>query len=465
MKKTMKIFCGLLAALGLLGSSGCGTEKIAVPGASAGEGESWTVGFGCSDIAVPDSSPLYIAGYASDREIEDIRDLMQARAVWIQAGEGKVLLIAVDCIGLAVGTIEKIRASLADFTKETGCDSIHVLSVHTHAGLDTLGLWGKPLRDGKNPDLMENLISAATKAAWDAYADKTDGKISFGFVETENMQRDSRNPIVYDPNIYQLRFAPDGGGGGVRLLFYDAHAESLRGDNLRLSRDFPGVIADIILEKTGDRTVFIPGAIGGLIMTSVQCEEPFDAEENLTITGRRLADYVLSISDEEEVSPSISCKSVRFAAPLDNAVFMYYGFLGALDHPIVRGGNKGATGYSIESVVSALTLGDVTIALIPGEIFPELVSGEALEEGDPESIKSIAESFGRDGDKLLVAGLCNDELGYIVPPSQYLVSEKLPHFERITDETGEDHYEETNSVGKGAAKAISDAFREAMGGM
>ena len=192
----MKIFCGLLAALGLIGSAGCGAEKIAVPGSSDGEGESWTVGFGCSDIAVPDSSPLYIAGYASDREIEDIRDLMQARAVWIQAGEGKVLLVAVDCIGLAVGTIEKIRASLADFTKETGCDSIHVLSVHTHAGLDTLGLWGKPLRDGKNPDLMENLISAATKAAWNAYADKTDGKISFGFAETENMQRDSRNPVV-----------------------------------------------------------------------------------------------------------------------------------------------------------------------------------------------------------------------------------------------------------------------------
>ena len=72
--------------------------------------------------------------------------------------------------------------------------------------------------------------------------------------------------------------------------------------------------------------------------------------------------------------------------------------------------------------------------------------------------------FRQKRDKLLVAGLCNDELGYIIPPSQYLVSEKLPHFERITDENGEDHYEETNSVGKGAAKAISDAFREAMGG-
>ena len=296
----------------MIGSAGCGAEKVAVPGDSVGEGESWTVGFGCSDIAVPDSSPLYIAGYASDREIEDIRDLMQARAVWIQAGEGKVLLIAVDCIGLAVGTIEKIRASLADFTKETGCDSIHVLSVHTHAGLDTLGLWGKPLRDGKNPDLMENLISAATKAAWNAYADKTDGKISFGFAETENMQRDSRNPVVYDPNIYQLRFAPDGGGAGVRLLFYDAHAESLRGDNLRLSRISPELSPISYLKRPAQGGLY-PRRHRRAYHDLRSMRRAFRREDNLMITGGGSL-ITSSRYPLRKKSASLSCRSVRFVS-------------------------------------------------------------------------------------------------------------------------------------------------------
>ena len=63
---------------------------------------------------------------------------------------------------------------------------------------------------------------------------------------------------------------------------------------------------------------------------------------------------------------------------------------------------------------------------------------------------------------LLMLGLANDEIGYIVPPSDFLLNETLPYIEKTMDHKGENHYEETNSVGPLCAQAIADAFERAV---
>ena len=63
---------------------------------------------------------------------------------------------------------------------------------------------------------------------------------------------------------------------------------------------------------------------------------------------------------------------------------------------------------------------------------------------------------------LLIVGLANDEIGYIVPPSDFLLNEKLPYIEKTMDHKGENHYEETNAVGPLCAQAIADAFERAV---
>ena len=105
----------------------------------------------------------------------------------------------------------------------------------------------------------------------------------------------------------------------------------------------------------------------------------------------------------------------------------------------------------------------MALALIPGELFPELVSGErygdaSVENANPIPLKEMADKYGVEN--LLVLGLANDELGYIVPPSDFLVNETNPYLERIEDARGEDHYEETNSVGMECALAIAQACEE-----
>lgn len=428
------------------------------------DGNSWHFGFGSRQILPDESSPqpLYIAGYNSGVEITGVRDYCQARAVWLDTGEDGVLLIGIDCVGLDSGTVALIRENLSDLPN---CASIHVYSTHTHAGIDTLGLWGPLAVDGKNDAYMDALIRAATQAARDAAASRAAGTLHLGQIRTPGMFRDSRDPQVFDEFLYQLRFAATDGGSGLRLFFYGAHPEALRSDNTLLSRDFPGVLCDEVTAATGDNTMFFPGAIGGLIMTKEFISPAQNAEQNLTITGNKLTAYALAITPdaEQELNPNLALSRKEFAVPMDNIAFLAYKYLGALNHKLVRA--ESATGYGVKTELGVLKLDTVGLALIPGEIFPELVYGvlygsASPENTNPEPLRTIAAQYAIK--QLLVVGLSNDEIGYIVPPSDFLVSEALPYLEQATDYKGDRHYEETNSLGPACATVIANAFEDVL---
>ena len=449
MKKSSFVFL-LIAAL-LFSACGMNTEIV--------KGERvYTMGFGGVEIPLPEDSnqPLYIAGYNQGYTISGVLDLQRAQAVWLDDGRTSILLISIDCIGLGNETVAEIRARLQNFCKETGCDSVNVVSTHTHAGVDTLGLWGPVAQDGKNDAFMENLKDAAVQAAKLAYQDRTKGKLSYRITETVGMQEDSRSEAVFDSNLYQLIFTPeDSAYNGIRIVNFAAHAESLRGDNTLVSRDFPGVMGDIIHQSTGEDVMFLPGAIGGLIMTPKFVDRPFHAVSNLRETGQRMADYALAQGEQQELSPEIAISRVAFRTEMTNTIFMYYRFLGILQNQVQR---TLSGHYEIQTELTVIQLGAVTLALMPGEVFPELVCGTGSDL-DPEALNGIAYRLGHQN--VIYVGLANDELGYIVPPSDYVLDEELPYFQQADG----DHYEETNSVGKNCAFDLADAFAKALAGL
>lgn len=473
-KITIKLFAVLLTAVFLLTAvTGCASGETMTTEVFANlineENRQWTVGFGQAVLPCPEEtdSPLYIAGYNQGWDITGILDEQCASAVWIDCGGKSILLIGIDCIGLSNKYVEDIRTDLAAKCAEWGCAAVNVYSTHTHAGIDTLGLWGPFGVDGKNPEFQQILVEGAFEATCLAYENRKTGTLTYSSAETVDSLRDSRDPLVYDPYLHQLRFKPDDGSGGVRIISYTAHAESLRGDNTLLSRDFPGEMASIFKAETGDDMMYMPAAVGGLLMTRDFCDEMGFAtyEENMRFTGRRMADYLLAIPEEDEIviEPTMRAARTVFSIPLDNTAFMYYRFLGILDNTAIPYKDSG-TGYALVSELSVITLGDYTLTLIPGEIFPELVYGGYFDDSwatspeneNPVPLTEIAAQHGFSN--LLICGLANDELGYIVPPNDFLLSETAPFFDKIDDHKGENHYEETNSVGIHTAGKIAEAF-------
>lgn len=415
----------------------------------------WSAGFGMAQLPLPEHTqqPLYIAGYHSGWEISGVRDLQQVRALWLDDGYRSLLLLAVDCIGLSSGTMDQIRERLSDFTWETGCDAVHVVSTHTHAGVDTLGLWGPMGMDGKNQDFMEILMDGAVAAAKDAYADRSAGTLSYAVRNTEGLQEDSRQPKAYDSRLYQIRFEPDDPQkNGIRLVSFAAHAEALRGDNTRVSRDYPGVVCDQIAKETGEDALFLPGAIGGLILTPELVAQPFDAEKNLQATGQAIAERALSVRAWKPLQAQLTTVGVEWETPLENTIFLYYQFLGILNNQVRQ--SIGGT-YYVRTQLHVIRLGDFAMALLPGEVFPELVSGTG-KAGDPKPLADIARAYGLEN--WMPVGLANDEIGYIVPPSDYVLDGQLPFFRGAEG----DHYEETNSVGRRCAEDLAKAFEKAL---
>lgn len=426
----------------------------------------WSMGFAAVEIPYDPEAEYYIAGYQNGLHPNRTPlDLQRVSAVWMDVGGEGILLIGVDCIGLSNKVVNDVRTDLAAFCEENRCASVNIYATHNHAGVDTLGLWGPIAQDGKNDAYMLALTAACGEAAHQAYENRTSGKLYYGSAETEILE-DTREPIVYNSKIHQFRFEPDNGSSGIRLVSYASHAESLINNEKAafVSRDFPGVIADLLMEETGDAFLYMPSAIGGLIRTqdlSGTCG--FTSQDDCMYrAGTSLTDSLLSIKNEEEIEPTLALARTELTIPLDNVLFEYYRFLGILDTPAIRGG--GETGYSILSELSVLRMGTYTFALIPGEIFPELVSGDYLtsdraaspENENPAPLEEIAAAHGHEN--LLILGLANDEIGYIIPPNDYLVHDTLPYFDTADDAYGENHYEETNSVGIRTAYCIADAF-------
>ncbi len=128
----------------------------------------------------------------------------------------------------------------------------------------------------------------------------------------------------------------------------------------------------------------------------------------------------------DKASLSVRAKTINL--PLKNTMFRLAAVLGVLDF--------GMTGwFQTRSEVSAFTLGPATFLSVPGEIYPEIVNGgvEAPIEQDFKiavvETPSLRELM--PGDFKFVIGLANDEIGYILPKSQWDVKAPFAFGEKI----------------------------------
>ncbi len=87
----------------------------------------------------------------------------------------------------------------------------------------------------------------------------------------------------------------------------------------------------------------------------------------------------------------------------------------------------------------------VAIRTVPEIVYGGFLSADKAYNGTEYGYEPLVSRFS-DSDEVLVFGLCNDAIGYIVPDNDYSAS----------NEDG--HYEETVSTGKTAASSVSKAF-------
>ena len=432
-------------------------------------GEKWTVGF-AKEVLTPDDiteEKYYIAGYNTNNPAQSVLDDMYAKAVYLDdnSGRGGVVICAIDCVGISRKDINDIRKIVIESGKIPSLKSINICATHSHSAIDTQGLWGKNFfSDGKNEDFMNRLKELTAKAIIDAYNARKDGSLYLGTAETEGLLIDTRTPDDFDATLTRIRFDPADGSDDTYIVNLACHAECLGARTTVVSADFPAYMEKEIVEQTGSaNVVFINGAIGGLIT----CEKLDDVLRNFELGleyvkefGEDVGKVVMSVNNEITLEPAINIKTEATEIKCDNTALLLVRFLGVLNNDIAKDKDRN---ISIITEVSYMELGNrqIGVYMIPGELSPELESGNFLSaeesaNGTEADYKPFSEMSRCEQN--FVIGLCNDEIGYIIPENDFLLHEWLPYFNNTDDKNGRRHYEETNSLGPGAAGAILETM-------
>jgi hypothetical protein len=157
----------------------------------------------------------------------------------------------------------------------------------------------------------------------------------------------------------------------------------------------------------------------------------------------------------------VEYRSARVFVPLENRLFRLATLMGVLDRTVYSEGEPATTlfGDDLQTEIGVLRMSDVEMLLVPGEIYPELVVGAIQDPQDPAAdfpgaprepaLEEMLTSEYR-----LVVGLANDEIGYILPRSQWDTEAPFAYGRE------EAQYGEINSVGPSAAPILAKAFAD-----
>jgi len=445
--------------------------------ASARESRAIDIGFATVDVTpkLEKGRPIWLAGLEKNRAATGVHDPLFARAVVLRDRGKKVALVSADSIGLPYPLVQRVRGKLKDFAY------VLVAATHSHATPDVIGIWGpSDDKSGVVPAYVEQLEAGLVAAVRQADAASAPSTAEYGTAEDESLLGDFRLPEVYDGVLRILRFQRVGKQQPTGIVVqWNAHGIE-PSNNPLVTRDFMGSMVDALEKRHGCPVIYFQGAIGGLMGTPKKLVEeakagrlPTEIFAFIDAVGAAtadLADRALAAAQPIELSP-MTVQTRPVLLPLDNPGFVQALAIGVLNRPAYEWtGDKyqrgeqvaphAATGrMALETEVAYLQLGELAIAAIPGEIYPECVYGKYQDPIDPGADfldappePSIAETL--PSSKIMVIGLANDEVGYIVPKRQWDV--KPPHaYERESAQYGE-----RNSVGPETAGLILNALAE-----
>ncbi len=486
---------------------------------SAAEGAKWSLGFGKESI-VPDnlrdgSKKYYTGGYFTQK-VNGVFDDQKAVAIALNDGSGRgtTIFASIDGIGVNNGDIRAIRAAVEQKLKAKGVESdinaININATHCHTVIDTQGIgldllpkillsfFGGAKRS-MNTDFLEIMVDRTADAIVEAYMNKETG--SLYYFETADMGKDEENGLYLDDEYpylvnkryytegYQhlfacFKFVPDNEESvGTIFTNIGAHPTVVDETTKLLSADFPAFMEEKI-NGAGMNFMFIQGAQAPVSVNKwADIPEVTDNElaakiaadpvakdyETAILLGYEYARLILEAQNNvKEIEPILNVKMTEYAIGLETGLFGYGATEGFIGTTTVKDASS-KTGYSIITEAGYIEIGkEIVLLTAPGEIVPQLIYGNVVSaeesyRGTRWTYEATA-SLVPEGKTVLVIGLCNDAIGYILPDNDYA------HFitDVIWDMDGADkffgpyrrHYEELLSAGSSAGSTTVSVLNE-----
>lgn len=426
-----------------------GTETfLDAPAANA----QWSIGYAQNSIIegrhVIGNEHFVSGGIAiSPKYPTEIVDDSKVRVIAMNDGSGRgtVVFAVIDAYGLANNDVKEIRKRIDEFAKEKNIVSVNVAVLHQHSAVDTFGMngdiikavflnpfcnlingiFGKELlktHNGKNDSFQNNLFDVTVDTIETAVAQMKPGKLMYGTVDVSEYLNDKRPPYALQSTLNRFRFVPD--DASAKEIWFSTSEIHCVGNGVQgtqITADYPYYMEKYINENENAYFMLLLGAE----LATGQRHEPFENEdyngkEGYMILGERLGEKLASITEEREIAPllNIAHKEVMFG--IENQIMYLAAKAGLFENQAV----VTEEGVKVVSEIGYMEIGtDLAVALVPGELEASIAFGGGLTaddawRGEDWQYDSIQKMVG--DRELLVFGLCNDQMGYIVPTNDYM---------------------------------------------
>lgn len=228
------------------------------------------VGVGRADITPPIGTVLY--GYAPGRPAKSVGDRLTATALKLMGNGSEALLISCTICAINEELCRRLRCE-ASAASGVATENVTVSATHTHSGPNTSvkSGWGEVDTAYIESILIPGVTEAARQAA------ETMRNVFLGVGETESFVAVNRRELTedgavalgqnhwgpVDRRLTVLSFKTAEGKILANLVHYGCHGTA-SGKNSEITRDWSGVMTDMLEKETGAVTGFWCGFEGDI---------------------------------------------------------------------------------------------------------------------------------------------------------------------------------------------------------
>ncbi len=425
-------------------------DYLSTPAANA----AWSLGYGSASLQTGDEldGKHYVGGslsFPKSKAATAIYDDQRVRVIAINddSGRGTLVFAVIDGFGMSSSDVRGIRKELADFATANNIVGINISVLHQHSCVDTFGMNGDlvkmifanpalnalnntfgtsfKLLNGQNSSFMKHLYDVTVDSVKEAVNSMTTGKMYYSEIESGEFIRDKREPMVYDTMVHRFRFVPDNGAKETWLCNMSIHAVGNGAGGTEITGDYPYYVEQEV-NKAGANFIQIQGAELAISSQydSLEIPEGTSRLDSLKIYGTALGKHIVESNEAEtEVAPLLNYRMKEYYVPVTNQILAFAGKLGALTNTVVATDDANNV-LEVATELGYLEIGTkLAIAIIPGELEPAIAYGGYLDAdhswtGTDFDYPSLQDIVGTDKE-LLVFGLMNDQIGYILEDNDY----------------------------------------------
>lgn len=386
---------------------------------------------GISRVIITPPVGVYLIGMERSENSHGLHDDLYATAVAISDGKTEIVILTADILFFMPGLIETVRKAISS---QIGIPDKNIMlcATHCHSG-------PAPVADEDRPQIEQaytaNLPFLLIGCIRMAHDNLKPAKIGFGngkanigmnrrLTRPDGITVISANPDrPIDDQVGVVRVDSLDGHPLAVLVNYACHSVVLGNGSNVISRDWPGVMYDVVEKITGAKCLFIQGAAADI---NPLPGEPTDRMELVYQLGTEIGGEVVKVWATIETRPDVSLAvankqlmlplepASKYADKLPQLVELddaageltlekFQGWLysmGSRPQKTVGIGDQ----QSVPCEVQAFRLGDTALVAFPAELFVKI--GFAIKTRSPTK-------------NTLVATYTNGSVGYIPMPEDY----------------------------------------------